>query len=234
YWEKYRIVIRRFTVGPSPGLDQLVRRGPEVESDRRNRQPVWTALGHEDPDQSPPAIPMPGGTEGPIPAEASRCVANVVASGDHSHAESPATSVPDVFEEGRDRLLFRCEVIHGHQLDRRPGKNALTAAVQQHHPAEGKQIIYRRNEPSGPGFESRPPRGVAGTGFVQDDELAGDHVSAIAGREPIEFRFRDLEPGVGHPQWSEDALLQKSPQRLPRSPGNEHAQDLCAHVVEPA
>src|SRR3712207_5306402 len=43
------------------------------------------------------------------------------------HAEPPAAAVSE--KERRFRLLLRCQVVGGHQLDRRPREDALAAVL---------------------------------------------------------------------------------------------------------
>ncbi|HZC82968.1 MAG TPA: hypothetical protein VE194_00950, partial [Rubrobacter sp.] len=43
------------------------------------------------------------------------------------HAEPPAAAVSE--KERRFRLLLRCQVVGGHQLDRRPPEDALAAVL---------------------------------------------------------------------------------------------------------
>src|SRR6476620_9086446 len=77
-------------------VDQLVSRGPEVETEGGNSQAVRTALGHENTDHLFSRVDVSGRAEGAVPAEASGD-RKIDAPGDHPHTEAPPPAVPEIW-----------------------------------------------------------------------------------------------------------------------------------------
>jgi hypothetical protein len=66
------------------------------------------------------------------------------------------------------------------------------------------------------------------------DQLETAHgIGSVEAGEPVELAGRYLESGVDHAERLEQPLSQELGQRTARDPGDQHAQDVGAGVVQP-
>ena len=90
------------------------------------------------------------------------------------HAEPPAAAVSE--KERRFRLLLRCQVVGGHQLDRRPREDALAAVLAPDDAVadvRGERRVEHldRLEPEGLDSVEQPLAGAEQNGGDVKDEL---------------------------------------------------------------
>ncbi len=70
--------------------------------------------------------------------------------------------------------------------------------------------------------------------LLENGDLSARKIGLIARRDPVEVRLRNRETAVLHAQRLEDALMHEGRKRHAGNASNENAEDLGAHVIQPA
>ena len=83
------------------------------------------ALGHQDRYHILFGVRIPGSAVAAVPAVPSGNRCQIVAPGDHGHAETPPVVVPEAGKEIGRRFLLGRDMVSRHQLDREPRQDAL-------------------------------------------------------------------------------------------------------------
>src|SRR6266852_4446809 len=108
-------------------VDCLVSRGPEICAEIDPGR-IQRSLGHQYTGHVLRRVRIAGSAKAAVPAEPSGHRRHLVALGDDSHAETPASGIKEAGKEAGHRLLVGGELVGGHQLDGQPREDAIAAA----------------------------------------------------------------------------------------------------------
>ncbi len=158
------------------------------------------------------------------------------------HVDGAAEPPPLPFQEQLTAgALGGGQPVGGHPLDgpgrQEPAPVAVEGAAGEEHPGEGVVVVDRRHQSAGAGREGggAAPLAVRPVDQFQTADVARATAAdgPVVGGEPAQIPGRHLETRVRHAERLEDPLLQEHGQGAPGGPGDQHALDVGAGVVQP-
>src|SRR6185312_17169650 len=128
------------------------------------------------------------------------------------------------------------EVVGHHRLDRAAREDALAAVptLLEHHAAERKVVVDRRDESASPRCKGRRAAPLALLRVIVKLQHSRLRTRLIAASQAVELFGGHGEARVLHTERPENSLRQEALKWLTRCAGDEHAEHIGPGVINPA